>query len=195
MTIGVYALVFPNGKFYIGSTVKSFRRRFRSHLRGLLKGSHCNPHMQNLFNVYGKPKFQVLEKCKNPELVVIREQVWMDAQDQKMLVNCGPAIPCPMFGRIASEETRKKLSESHKGNTNMLGKHFSEESKHKMSESHKGKPLSREHIRKMSESLKGRSATNKGVHHSKETRKKMSESMKRAWKRRRSEDMCIQLVW
>ena len=33
-----------------------------------------------------------------------------------------------------SEETKKKMSESQKGNTNMLGKHHSEETKKKMSE-------------------------------------------------------------
>ena len=37
-------------------------------------------------------------------------------------------------GRQFSEETKKKMSESQKGNTKMLGKHHSEETKKKMSE-------------------------------------------------------------
>ena len=38
-----------------------------------------------------------------------------------------------------SEETKKKISESHKGNKYHLGKHLSEEAKKKISEAHKGK--------------------------------------------------------
>ena len=46
----------------------------------------------------------------------------------------------PMYGKHHSEETRKKMSESHMGeNHHMYGKHHSEETKNKMSESHKGK--------------------------------------------------------
>lgn len=65
-------------------------------------------------------------------------------------------------GKTCSEETRRKMSESHKGNKNpMYGKHFSmtEEAKRKMSESHKGKslgPLSEEHKRKISEACRGK---------------------------------------
>ena len=42
-------------------------------------------------------------------------------------------------GKKLSEETKKKMSEVHKGNKNMLGKQHSEETKKKISESHKGK--------------------------------------------------------
>ena len=71
----------------------------------------------------------------------------------------------PFFGKHHSEETRQKLSESHKG------KHHSEESRKKMSEAHKGKHLSEEHRRNMSAALKGK-------HNSAEARKKMSEAHK-----------------
>ena len=64
-----------------------------------------------------------------------------------------------------SEETKQRMSESHKG------KHNSEETKKKMSESKKGIQLSEEHKQKLSESLKGRQF-------SEETKKKLSESMK-----------------
>lgn len=41
------------------------------------------------------------------------------------------------YGKTLSEETKMKMSESHKGKNNpMYGKHHSEESKNKMSESH-----------------------------------------------------------
>ena len=54
-----------------------------------------------------------------------------------------------------SEETRKKMSESHKGL-----KH-TEETRKKMSEAHKGIPRSEEIRRKISESKKGKSTWNK----------------------------------
>jgi len=61
-----------------------------------------------------------------------------------------------VFGLIMSEETRQKIGEGNKGNTNMLGKIHSEET-----------------IQKMREAKKGN--TNKlGKTHSEETRQKMS---------------------
>ena len=70
------------------------------------------------------------------------------------------------------EETRKKMSEAHKG------KHLSKETRRKISIANKGKNnpnygkhLSEEHKRKIGKS-------NKGKHHSEETRRKMSEAHK-----------------
>jgi hypothetical protein len=86
-------------------------------------------------------------------------------------------------GRILSQESRRKISEANKGNTNCLGKTHSEESKKKMSESQKGntkmlgKTHSEETKRKMSASSKGN--TNfLGKTHSEETKRKMSEIKK-----------------
>ena len=83
-------------------------------------------------------------------------------------------------GRILSQESRRKISEANKGNTNCLGKTHSEESRKKMSESQKGntkrlgKTHSEETKRKMSDSSKGN--TNwLGKTHSEETKRKMSE--------------------
>ena len=60
----------------------------------------------------------------------------------------------PMYGKHHSDETRIKMSESHKGKT------LSEETKQKMRESHKGRTFSEETRRKMSEAAKRR-CTNK----------------------------------
>ena len=86
-------------------------------------------------------------------------------------------------GRILSQESRRKISEANKGNTNCLGKTHSEESRKKMSESQKGntkmlgKTHSEETKRKMSDSSKGN--TNfLGKTHSEETKRKMSEIKK-----------------
>ena len=76
----------------------------------------------------------------------------------------------PMFGKHHSAETRKKLSESLKGGT------FSEETRKKLSEAHKGKQFSDETRKKISESNKGEKNPFFGKNHSAEARKKMSES-------------------
>ena len=81
---------------------------------------------------------------------------------------------------IYSEETLKKMSEAHSN--------ISEKTRNKMSEAQKGKTLSEEHRKKLLEANKGRvmteehkkiiSATHKGKKVSIETRKKMSDSAK-----------------
>ena len=75
-------------------------------------------------------------------------------------------------GKHRSEETRKKISEAHKGKESWIkGKHLSEETRKKLSESHKGKVFSEEHRRKLSEAKKGK-------HRSEETCRKISEARK-----------------
>ena len=64
-----------------------------------------------------------------------------------------------------TEETKKKISEAHKGKT------LSDETKKKISEANKGKTFSDEHKKKLSEA-------NKGKTHSDETKKKISEAHK-----------------
>ena len=81
-----------------------------------------------------------------------------------------------------SEETKRKISESHKGikyseevkrkmSEAKKGIKYSEEAKRKMSEAKKGIQLSEEHKKKISESCKGRQL-------SEETKRKMSKSKK-----------------
>lgn len=64
------------------------------------------------------------------------------------------------LGKIISEETRKKLSESHKGLRTCLGIKASEETRKKLSESHKGQFVSEETKMKMRNIHKGRIFTN-----------------------------------
>ena len=87
-----------------------------------------------------------------------------------------------------TEEEKDKLYESRRGITGYWkGKHLSEETRKKLSESHMGKKMSEEARKRMSESRKGlipwnkgKTAWNTGKHgiYSEETRKRMSESHK-----------------
>jgi hypothetical protein len=82
-------------------------------------------------------------------------------------------------GRRLSNETRKKISESHKGAKNSnYGKHRSEETKRKISESHKVENLSEESRRNLSNSKKGSNHPMFGKKLSEETKLKMSNSHK-----------------
>ena len=83
--------------------------------------------------------------------------------------------------------TKAEHNKIHKPNK---GIHHTEETRRKMSESHKGKPAwnkgkhgiySEDTRRKISEAMKGHTHFN-GHHHSEETRKKMSEAAKKRWK-------------
>ena len=94
----------------------------------------------------------------------------------------------PFYGKHHSDETLRKISESHKNmsdetlrkiseankgeNNPFYGKHHSEETRRKISEAHKGKHLSDETKRKMSEAHKNMSD---------ETKRKISEAMKRRY--------------
>ena len=81
-----------------------------------------------------------------------------------------------------SEETKQKISESLKGNKYMLGKRHTEESKKKMSESHKGKHHTEEARIKIAEGNKGKNKGKtpwiKGKHLSEEAKQKLSKSRK-----------------
>ena len=105
-------------------------------------------------------------------------------------------LPTTSLKYTPTDETRKKMSEAHKG------LHLSEEHRRKISESKKGHTVTVETLRKMSEALsgnknpmyrkkhseisrikmseakKGKKSWNKGIHMSDEAKKKLSETNK-----------------
>ena len=106
----------------------------------------------------------------------------------------------PHYRKIVGTETREKLRIAS------TGKVYSEESKKKMSDSHKGKipvnkgvPMSEEQKIKLSKKLKGRPGCMKGKTHSDEAKSKISKAnkgkkrteeakrnMRKAWERRKN---------
>ena len=82
-------------------------------------------------------------------------------------------------GKQLSDETKKKISESTSGEKNpFYGRQHSEETRRKLSEANKGKQLPEEQKKKISEALIGEKNPFYRKHHSYESKKKISESLK-----------------
>ena len=181
-----------NGKSYIGKTTRdAVKTRIRDHLRG--KGSQP---VKDAIEKYGQDAFtyEILHDGIIPE--------FLDDLEKEVIAKFNTVAPHGYNlteggdGGSYCEETRRKISEAHKGKKlseehrrkiseahtgekhHFFGKSHLEESKQKMSEAHKGhvpwnkgKPLSEEHSRKHAEVHKGRK-------HSEESKQKMSEAHK-----------------
>jgi len=208
---GVYAFIFQTKhgpKQYIGSTTRSFEVRRKEHFHLLKCGRHENAYLQSLWNKYGIPDFSILEICNDPEKIAFCEQKWIDRTDPTQLINLGPAIPSPMFGRHMSIKARQKISQWAKERVNTpegrqgmallrKGKHHSAETREKMSLSHKGQSrhqsietrekLSKYHLGKIhsKETLQKMSRGHIGHLASSETREKRSQTMKKIWAKKK----------
>jgi len=148
MKCGIYGIRnMANGKWYIGQGIINSRKNW--HFAALKRGDHFNRHLQSAFSKYGKDNFEfrVLEEVSE-DMLDVRECAWID------------------FYKSTHEHFGYNLRTG-----GQLTHHLSEETKRKMSEAHKGKVFSKEHKRKMVESRKG-------YRHSGETRKKISEAKK-----------------
>jgi len=182
-TCGIYAIVnIVNGKRIIGSS-NGIEARWRNYKSKLNKNKQKNPYFQSSWNKYGAINFQfvVLEECSEEELLV-KEDLWMSyykSRNKKYGYNLKSAER-----QMPSEESKRKMSESHKG------KVFSKEHREKLSESHKEQEFSEEHRKKLSDARKGKllssdtktkiSNANKGRKHTEETKRKISKSRKKS---------------
>lgn len=155
----IYVFEFPNGKRYVGATTeKKIENRWRN-------GREYASEVKTAIDFY--------EWCN------INKYYWEvpDSQldDMERFLISVYKSTYPEFGynrqsggkkgftHTTSEETRRKQSESLKGNQNATGKPKPEETRRKMSESHKGKHHTDEAIRKMSEARKAYYAKKKGL--------------------------------
>lgn len=177
-----------NGKFYIGSrTAKCMLNRKPEDDLGVkyFSSSKDKELIQAIKD--GKVEYHVLQEyddidvCWRAEQQLIALYWKFFGRDRSYNKRCDidNNTIWSTAGTHPNNETRKKLSESHKGRT------FSEESRKKLSESHKGIKFSEEHRKKLGDANRGekngwwgKQGPNKGRTFSEETRKKMSESRK-----------------
>lgn len=113
---GVYKILNTiNNKFYIGSTVDSFKNRIKCHFSELRRNKHLNKHLQGAFNKYGEKNFEVsILYCGNSLLDIRKkEQEYinsLDACNPKVGYNIDPDV----YRKERNINTNKKISETLK---------------------------------------------------------------------------------
>lgn len=165
-------------KKYIGQAYDIFNRE-KEHIKLLNHEKYDDsPYFQNAWSLYGDDnfKFYIVEKCpiellNEKEIYYIKELRSHFSENGYNISWGGESFN---RGLKISEETRKKMSESHKNmseetrkkmrenhpdtsgeNHPLWGKHPSEETKKKQSESHMAHSLSEETKNKISKALRG----------------------------------------
>lgn len=189
-----------NGKVYVGQTIHGNR----PHKRWDNGNGYKNcPLFWRAIQKYGWDGFYhdviannlTAEEADNFEILLINK---LNSTDHKCGYNIGLGGTA---NKKLSEETKRKISESHMGEKNpmygvrligekngMYGKKLSEEHKAKLRETSKkinlGKKMSEEQKKKISESRKGKytgeNSSFYGKHHTEEAKEKMSKAHKGA---------------
>lgn len=177
------------GKFYIGSTVNKAQRWAR-HRRQLRDGTHPNKHMAASWVKYGEEAFvfEVLERVDDPAALFAAEQQYLDLHaGRDYCFNWALYAGAPMrgkfgaetanYGKVMSDEVRKKISASLSGeNHPNWGKQLPESTRLKIKEANltnpwKGGKHTPEAIAKIAAASRGRPV-------SEETRAKRSAALK-----------------
>ena len=172
--IGIYKIISPSGKIYIGQSRNIVKRR-KTYER-LSDSISKQVKLFNSLNKYGWAKhvFEIIEECEILDLKC-RERHWQDFYDVlgKNGLNC-ILQECEDTPRVISEETRDKLSKANFGKKKVL----TEEGLIGLRKAHKGKIFSEESRQKLSNSLKAYYEENEsktiGFKHSDEAKAKMS---------------------
>lgn len=113
---GVYRILnICNGKMYIGSTVDSFKTRFRTHINKMRTNKHPNTHLQGAYNKYGEENFEFSILYFGESLNDIRdkEQEYINTFDvcnKEKGYNLDPDV----YRKLRNEQTNKQISETLK---------------------------------------------------------------------------------
>ena len=148
MTCGIYAIVnTTNDKVYIGQA-QDIEKRWKKHKWGLENKKHNNKHLENSYHKDGKENFNfiILHQCSEDDLNYYETKyisIYETTNPKK-----GYNKTYGGEGGKPTKETRKKMSECHKG------KKHTEEQRKKISEANKGRKHKEESKKKMSESRK-----------------------------------------
>ena len=183
MTMGIYKIEnLINGKVYVGSSVDVEKRRYH-HFYEMKKGIHKNEYLQRVFDKYGESIFEffVLEEVGNTDILLEREDFWINsfrANDREFGYNIRKFAENNL-GFRHSEESKRKMSESQKGEKSVWwGRTHTEETKLKIGDAQRGE---KNHSWGKSPSIETRqkiSKANKGRIPSEESRKRMSIAQK-----------------
>ena len=187
----VYVHISPNGKRYYGTTKKEkVEERWRNG-----RGYYNNEYFTKAINKYGWDNFEHIVIAKG---LTKDEAKWVKME----LIREWDTIN-PEYGynesrkKPLSEETKQKMSESHKGYKHTektkkkmsevrKGMQFNEEHKNNLSKANKGKPKTEEHRNKIGESNKGKAQTD-------ETKEKISKKNKGRAYKKQTRVYCVEL--
>jgi len=164
-----------NGKRYIGQASVLINRKYY-HFSELKRNCHHNKYLQRSYNKYGVENFifEILLICEK-EYLTHYEQIFCDILRPEY--NTRKCVDSNL-GTKWPEESRRKMSERISGENNPnYGKIPSDETRLRMSESHIGKSLSEDQKMKMSERMKGENNPNYGKPMPEERKIKMIENM------------------
>jgi group I intron endonuclease len=168
--IGIYKILSPSGKIYIGQSVDINRR-----LNEYLNLQNCKQQIK-LYNSFQKysienHKFEIIEECTLEQLNE-RERYYQDYYNTigKNGLNCKLTGTNDKSG-LLSDDIKNKISKSSKG------KVFSIESRQKMSKSSKGKPKPKGFGINSKETKLRKSISAMGRLRSDKTKQKISKSM------------------
>lgn len=147
---GIYKYTSPSGKVYVGSSKNIYKR---------IKYYKClscknQTKLYNSLKKYGYENhtFEIVEECSFENLY-IRERHYGELFE--VLGDKGLNLSLPKNGEQKtgiSEETRKKMSESSKGEKgSFYGRKHTDEAKQKLRQAQTGRKHTKEHRRKVSE--------------------------------------------
>ena len=122
----VYKHISPSGKVYIGITSMPVKRRWDNG-RGYIN----NKYFQRAICKYGWDNFEhvILFEGLRKEEVCLMEKCYIALYDS---INSDKGYNINLGGYVLSEETKKKIGDSHRGEKHYLyGKHLPEETKKK----------------------------------------------------------------
>lgn len=153
-TVKIYVLKNPITKEikYVGRSLNP-KDRYRVHIYLAKKNKHKNKKdawICGLLNKNLKPLMEIIDDVNINEAIV-KEQFWI--KKLKKTCDLKNSRDYVENNYLFSEESRKKMSEAAKGNTNRRGQKLSEETKNKISNSKKGYKQTKKQILKVSKPI------------------------------------------